>query len=45
MRKIVESTFVSLDGVFGDPMSWANPYFDEGARRGRSTNFWRATPC
>ena len=24
MRRIVESTLVSLDGVFGHPHSWAN---------------------
>jgi|SRR5215510_192210 len=31
MRKIVESTLVSLDGVFGDPHIWATPYFDQEA--------------
>ena len=29
MRKVIESTLVSLDGVIGDPMVWANEYFDE----------------
>src|SRR5262245_22144625 len=31
MRKVIESTLVSLDGVIGDPMVWANDYFDEEA--------------
>jgi hypothetical protein len=29
MRRIVESTLVSLDGVFGDPHLWAAEYFDD----------------
>src|SRR5215510_14542316 len=33
MRKIIESTLVSLDGVFGDPHIWATEYFDEEAER------------
>ncbi|SHN10166.1 dihydrofolate reductase family protein [Actinacidiphila paucisporea] len=32
MRKIIESTLVSLDGVAGDPHLWANDYFDEEAQ-------------
>jgi len=32
MRKIIESTLVSLDGVIGDPQAWASDYFDEEAR-------------
>lgn len=32
MRKIIESTLVSLDGVIGDPQAWAMDYFDEEAR-------------
>jgi dihydrofolate reductase len=31
MRKVIESTLVSLDGVIGDPQVWANEYFDEEA--------------
>jgi dihydrofolate reductase len=31
MRKIIESTLVSLDGVFGDPHIWATQYFDQKA--------------
>jgi dihydrofolate reductase len=33
MRKVIESTLVSLDGVIGDPQLWANEYFDEEAER------------
>jgi hypothetical protein len=31
MRKIIESTLVSLDGVIGDPHLWATDYFDTEA--------------
>src|SRR5262245_55222426 len=31
MRKIVESTLVSLDGVFANPHVWATGYFDREA--------------
>jgi dihydrofolate reductase len=31
MRKIIESTLVSLDGVFGNPHLWATQYFDREA--------------
>src|SRR5262249_47730843 len=33
MRRIIESTLVSLDGVFGDPHTWAMEYFDEEAEK------------
>ena len=33
MRKIIESTLMSLDGVFGDPHIWATEYFDDEAER------------
>jgi dihydrofolate reductase len=33
MRKIIESTLVSLDGVIGDPHLWAIERFDEEAQR------------
>ena len=33
MRKIIESTLVSLDGVFSDPHTWAMEYFDQEAER------------
>ncbi|WP_109474438.1 dihydrofolate reductase family protein [Ornithinimicrobium cavernae] len=29
MRTIIESTFISLDGVIGDPHEWGMPYWDE----------------
>jgi dihydrofolate reductase len=29
MRKLVESTFVSLDGVIGNPQNWGPPYWDD----------------
>ena len=28
MRKLVESTFVTLDGVVGEPQVWGQPYWD-----------------
>ncbi|HYN94217.1 MAG TPA: dihydrofolate reductase family protein [Pilimelia sp.] len=28
MRKLIESTFVSLDGVISDPQVWGPPYWD-----------------
>src|SRR5262245_8431049 len=31
MRRVIESTLVSLDGVIGEPQVWAEPYFDEEA--------------
>ena len=33
MRKITESTLVSLDGVIGDPLLWATDYFDNEAEK------------
>jgi hypothetical protein len=33
MRKIIESTLVSVDGVFGDQHVWATEYFDQEAER------------
>ena len=29
MRKLVESTFMTLDGVINDPQNWSPPYWDE----------------
>jgi dihydrofolate reductase len=29
MRKLVESTFVTLDGVIENPQNWSPPYWDE----------------
>jgi hypothetical protein len=31
MRKLIVSSLVSLDGVYGDPRSWASEYFDDEA--------------
>jgi dihydrofolate reductase len=33
MRKIIESTLLSLDGVIGDPHAWAGKYFDAQAQQ------------
>jgi hypothetical protein len=33
MRKVIESTLVSIDGVIGDPPVWAGEYFGEEAER------------
>ena len=33
MRKIIESTLVSLDGVIGDPHLWAMERFDDDAQK------------
>ena len=33
MRKIIESTLVSLDGVIGDPHVWAMKHFDDEAQK------------
>jgi dihydrofolate reductase len=33
MRKIIESTLVSLDGVIGDPHLWTMDYFDREAEK------------
>lgn len=29
MRKLVESTFITLDGVISDPQEWSPPYWDD----------------
>jgi dihydrofolate reductase len=31
MRKLIVSSLVSLDGIYGDPQSWASEYFDQEA--------------
>ncbi|HEU5080743.1 MAG TPA: dihydrofolate reductase family protein [Opitutaceae bacterium] len=33
MRKLIESTFVSLDGVVESPEKWANPFFEGEAKQ------------
>jgi dihydrofolate reductase len=32
MRKVIESTLVSLDGIIGDPLTWINGYFGQQAQ-------------
>ena len=51
MRKLVESTFVTLDGVIGEPQEWGPPYWDDehaGYARGpvapRTRCCWAGTP-
>ena len=29
MRKLVESTFMTLDGVIDNPQNWSPPYWDD----------------
>ena len=29
MRKLVESTFVTLDGVISEPQRWGGPYWND----------------
>ncbi|MGH3132364.1 MAG: hypothetical protein ACRDNY_01225 [Gaiellaceae bacterium] len=29
MRKLVESTFMNLDGVISSPQEWSPPYWDD----------------
>jgi dihydrofolate reductase len=29
MRKLLESTFITLDGVISDPQNWSPPYWDD----------------
>jgi hypothetical protein len=29
MRKLVESTFVTLDGVIGSPQEWGAPHWND----------------
>src|SRR5215467_678232 len=40
MRKIIESTLVSLDGVIGDPHLWAMERFDEEAQKEALEGLW-----
>ena len=42
MRKLVESTFVTLDGVISDPGKWGQPYWDEDHSRYASELFYAA---
>jgi hypothetical protein len=42
---VIESTLVSLDGVIGDPMVWANEYFDKEAVATSPASGASATRC
>ena len=33
MRKLIVSSFVSLDGVIENPMTWASPFFDNECKQ------------
>jgi dihydrofolate reductase len=39
MRKLIEATLVSLDGVVGSPQEWALPHWDEESK----ATTWNAT--
>jgi dihydrofolate reductase len=32
MRKLIVSSFVSLDGVIESPMTWTSPFFDDESK-------------
>jgi hypothetical protein len=38
MRRIIEETLVSLDGVIEDPADWVGDYFDDAFLTRRSRN-------
>src|SRR5262244_3331706 len=40
MRRIIESTLVSLDGVTGDPHIWAMERFDDDAQKEALEGLW-----
>jgi len=42
MRKLVESTFVSLDGSIEDPQNWSPPYWDDEHRAYATKLLWDA---
>jgi dihydrofolate reductase len=42
MRKLVESTFVSLDGSIENPQNWSPPYWDDEHRAYASKLLWDA---
>src|SRR5262245_33193400 len=33
MRKLIVSSFVSLDGVIESPMTWISPFFDDESKQ------------
>lgn len=41
MGKIIESTLVTLDGVFEDPANWVGDYLDESFENGASERLIR----
>ena len=45
MRKVIESTLVSIDGVIGDPSAWASEYFGTAAEQAALGSCWTATRC
>jgi hypothetical protein len=45
MRKLIESTLVSADGVVADPPLWAMEYRDEEVDADAWSGSRRATPC
>ncbi|TWD73111.1 dihydrofolate reductase [Kribbella amoyensis] len=42
MRKIIESTFITLNGVIDNPQNWSGPYWDE-EHAGYSTTLMEGT--
>lgn len=42
MRKLVESTFVTLDGVIEDPQNWSPPYWDDEHAAYATKQLWAA---
>jgi hypothetical protein len=32
MRRLIVSSFVSLDGVIESPMTWTSPFFDDESK-------------
>ena len=45
MRKLVETTFVSLDGVMSNPQDWAPPYWDDEYTAYERRGWSRSTAC
>ena len=44
MRKLINSTYITLDGVIENPM-WTMPYFDEEAAASPVAQTTRPTRC
>jgi len=45
MRRIINSTYMSLDGVVRSPEVWTFGYRDEEAANSATSNSSAATPC